>query len=85
MITKTLFWIFTITLALLGQARAQVPFTNSLVAYFPFSGNANDASGNGNNLANYGATLCPDRFGNSNQAYYFNGRPGHHWPLTIKV
>jgi hypothetical protein len=28
-----------------------------LVAYYPFNGNANDASGNGNNGTVYGATL----------------------------
>ena len=39
--------------------------TNGLVAYYPFNGNANDASGNGNNGTIYGGvTLVPDRFGN---------------------
>jgi hypothetical protein len=47
--------------------------SNGLVAYYPFNGNANDESGNGNNGVVYGATLVPDRFGNSNRAYYFNG------------
>jgi uncharacterized protein YjbI with pentapeptide repeats len=56
-----------------GQAPAQSFLTNGLVAYYPFNGNANDESGYGNNLTNYGATLCADRFGNSNQAYYFDG------------
>jgi hypothetical protein len=55
------------------QLNAQTFLTNGLVGYYPFSGNPKDASGNGNNLTNFGATLCPDRFGNSNQAYYFNG------------
>jgi hypothetical protein len=31
--------------------------TNGLVAYYPFNGNANDESGNGNNGVVYGATL----------------------------
>src|SRR5208283_3071326 len=44
-----------------------------LVAYYPFNGNALDESGNGNNLTNSGATLCADRFGGPNHAYYFNG------------
>jgi hypothetical protein len=44
-----------------------------LVAYFPFNGNANDESGNGNNGAVYGATLTTDRFGNANSAYSFDG------------
>jgi hypothetical protein len=47
--------------------------TAGLVAYYPFSGNANDASGNGNNGTVSGATLTTDRFGNANRAYYFDG------------
>ncbi len=47
--------------------------TNGLVAYYPFNGNANDASGNWNNGINYGATLTTDRFGNPSSAYSFNG------------
>jgi hypothetical protein len=46
---------------------------NGLVGYWPFCGNANDASGNGNNGTVNGATLTTDRFGNSNGAYSFNG------------
>jgi photosystem II stability/assembly factor-like uncharacterized protein len=44
-----------------------------LVAYYPFNGNANDASGNGYHGTNNGATLTPDRFGNPNSAYSFDG------------
>jgi Concanavalin A-like lectin/glucanases superfamily/FG-GAP-like repeat len=47
--------------------------TNGLVAYYPFNGNANDASGHSINGTVYGATLCADRFGQTNSAYYFNG------------
>lgn len=47
--------------------------TNGLVAYYPFSGNAGDSSGNGNHGTVNGATLTTDRFGNSNKAYDFNG------------
>ena len=47
--------------------------TNGLVGYWPFCGNANDASGNGNNGSVNGATLTTDRFGNSNSAYSFDG------------
>ena len=50
--------------------------TNGLVAYYPFHGNANDASGNGNNGTVDGATLIADRFGNANSAYSFNGTNG---------
>jgi hypothetical protein len=41
--------------------------------YYPFSGNANDASGNNKNGTVVGATLTTDRFGKSNAAYYFDG------------
>lgn len=65
---------FVTLLALVAlNAGAQTSLTNSLVAYYPFDGNANDASGNGYNGTVYGATLAPDRFGNPNQAYHFDG------------
>jgi len=60
-------------LAFCSAVHAQTFLTNGLVAYYQFSGNANDASGNGHNGTVYGATLSPDRFGQSNQAYHFNG------------
>ncbi|MCH7938800.1 MAG: fibronectin type III domain-containing protein [Candidatus Marinimicrobia bacterium] len=44
-----------------------------LVAYYPFNGNANDESGNGNDGTVYGAALAADRFGNANSAYSFDG------------
>ena len=46
---------------------------NGLVAWYPFNGNANDESGNGNDGVVNGATLTSDRNGNSNTAYSFNG------------
>jgi hypothetical protein len=46
---------------------------NGLVGYWPFNGNANDESGNGNNGTVNGATLTSDRFGNVGKAYGFNG------------
>ena len=45
--------------------------TQGLVGYWPFCGNANDDSGNGNNGTVNGATLTTDRFGNANSAYLF--------------
>ncbi len=45
---------------------------SGLVAYYPFNGNANDASGNGNNGTVNGATLTADRFGTNNAAYFFD-------------
>jgi hypothetical protein len=47
--------------------------TDGLVAYYPFNGNANDASGKGNNGIVNGAKLTADRHENSNSAYNFNG------------
>ncbi len=47
--------------------------TDGLIAYYPFNGNANDESGNGNNGTVSGATLITDRFESSNSAYYFSG------------
>jgi hypothetical protein len=47
--------------------------TRGLVAHYPFNGNANDESGNGNDGTVLGATLCSDRFGNENAAYIFDG------------
>ncbi|NQV17753.1 MAG: T9SS type A sorting domain-containing protein [Armatimonadetes bacterium] len=44
-----------------------------LIAYYPFNGNANDESGNGNDGVIYGAALTADRFGNENSAYSFDG------------
>jgi hypothetical protein len=58
------------------NAFAQVPNyvpTNGLVGYWPFNGNANDESGNGNNGTVNGATLTTDRFGIVNKAYSFDG------------
>jgi hypothetical protein len=48
-------------------------YSDGLVAYYPFNGNANDESGNGNNGTVYGATLTSDRFGNTDSAYSFDG------------
>jgi hypothetical protein len=47
--------------------------TNGLVAYYPFNGNANDQSGNGNDGTVFGAILATNRFGVSGMAYQFNG------------
>ena len=57
--------------AMVTTATAQSWITNGLVAYYPFNGNANDESGNGNDGTNYGAALTTDRKGNPNSAYSF--------------
>jgi hypothetical protein len=50
---------------------------NGLVGYWPFCGNANDESGNGNDGVVNGATLTEDRFGVNNMSYSFDGNLNH--------
>lgn len=49
------------------------PIDSTLIAYYPFNGNANDESGNANDGIVHGASLTEDRFGNPNSAYWFDG------------
>ena len=55
-----------------GQNASGLP-QKGLQAFWPFSGNANDVSGNKRHGKPYGVSLAKDRFGNENNAYYFNG------------
>jgi hypothetical protein len=71
--TRALPGIIAMILGLAVQVQAQSFLTNGLTAHYPFNGNANDASGNGNNGTVNGATLTADRFGDANRAYRFNG------------
>ena len=50
-----------------------VDTVSNRIAHYRFSGNALDASGNGNHGTVMGAQLTTDRFGNANSAYFFNG------------
>ena len=59
--------LFPFALLLALFAMAQTP-----VAYYPFTGNANDAAGTNHGTVN-GAVLTTDRFGNANSAYSFDG------------
>jgi gliding motility-associated-like protein len=60
------------------KTSAQVNLNQGLLAYFPFSGNANDASGQGNHgNAMGGIQLTTDKFGNPNSAYQFDGVDDH--------
>jgi hypothetical protein len=47
--------------------------SGEMVAFYPFSGNANDISGFNNNGTVSGATLVSDRWGNTSSAYSFDG------------
>lgn len=53
-------------------AQAQT-LSDGLVAFYPFNGNANDATGNGHDGVVLGAMLTTNRFGQPNSAYAFNG------------
>jgi hypothetical protein len=61
-----------LSLPVAAQVPGYVP-TDGLVGWWPFNGNANDESGNGNDGVVNGATLTEDRFGNVNSAFEFDG------------
>jgi hypothetical protein len=57
------------TQMIIAQVPSYVP-TNGLIAFYPFNGNANDESGNGNNgTFAGGSNLTANRYGNSNNAF----------------
>ena len=66
-----------------GSQDPSVTIKNGLVGYYPFTGNANDSSGHGNNgtlrdfddnFILYGLpALTADKYGHANSAYHFNG------------
>ncbi len=68
---KTLFTILTLIISI--SAFSQVNLEDSLRAYYPFTGNAVDSSGNGHDGTVNGAILTEDRFGCINEAYLFDG------------
>ena len=55
------------------SATPEPDLTTELMAYYPFDGDANDASGNDNHGTIHGATLTTDRFGKADSAYHFDG------------
>jgi hypothetical protein len=46
---------------------------SGLVAYYPFDGDVNDDSGNGNHGTNHGASSQTDRHGNAGGCYHLDG------------
>ena len=56
-----------------GDLKNEVDFARGLVAWYPFEGDASDASGNDRNGTVHGATLTQDRHGRENNAYEFDG------------
>ena len=77
MTMKKLLLTVAVSIGLTASTMAQVPSyvpTTGLVGWWPFNGNANDESGNGNNGSpGSGVTLTTDRFLTTNAAYDFNG------------
>ncbi len=69
---KLLAYFFLIFLFVSPNCFCQNPSTG-LAAFYPFDGDANDLSGNGNHGIVHNATLTTDRCGNPNSAYFFNG------------
>jgi len=83
---KSLFILRRMAMALVVVAAANLcasetalmdPPTKGLVAYYPFNGNAEDASGGGNHALVTGAMLTDDKFGNTSSALSFNGIGDH--------
>ncbi|MCB0734076.1 MAG: T9SS type A sorting domain-containing protein [Flavobacteriales bacterium] len=62
----------TIVVILCSSVFAQIP-SKGLVGFWQFNGNANDSSGYRNHGLVNGASLTADRFGQPNQAFYFDG------------
>lgn len=63
--------LFIIPIGISQDLPSYVP-TDGLVAFYPFNGNANDVSGNGNHGTVNGATLTTDRYNNADNAYVFD-------------
>ena len=61
------------TMLLILQQQTFAALNDGLVAYWPFNGNANDETGNGNDGIVLGPTLCEDKFGIVDSAYCFDG------------
>ena len=74
---KKYYFALVLTLFVLPFFAQNIPSyvpKEGLVGYWPFNGNANDESGNGNNGVVNDAMLTEDREGKANAAYYFNGQ-----------
>jgi hypothetical protein len=78
---KQFLLLFTLCFAV--TVNAQVNLTSGLVAYYPFAGNAADASGNNNNGTLSGsATIITDQWGNANSACNIAG-PNNPGRVTV--
>jgi hypothetical protein len=69
--TLLLSLLFGIYLAPQAQIPDYLP-SNGLVGWWPFNGNANDESGNGDHGLTNNCAMVADQFGNPNSAYFFD-------------
>ena len=70
---RVLFMMLLFSADVMAQNIPSYVPANGLVGWWPFNGNANDESGNGNHGTVNGATLTTDRYGNAGRAYAFDG------------
>jgi hypothetical protein len=71
--SKALLGLAAVATGLIMPLQAQDAFTNGLVAYYPFNGNANDVWGGQNGELIGNATPAADRFGQTGMACNFDG------------
>ena len=74
--TQTKKVILALVLVFVAPCIARAGLNDGLVTFYPFDGDANEFSGQGNNPTYVGATLTQDRFGNPESTYSFGGRVG---------
>jgi hypothetical protein len=79
-----LFVLFSAICSLQSQVPSYVP-TNGLVGWWPFNGNANDESGNGNKGVLTGVQSTSNRLGIQNSALLFNGSSSITIPHNSKL
>ncbi len=68
--------LFVVGFGLAVSGYSQSFLTNGLIAYYPFNGNANDASGTNNGTLTGTATFGVDRYSNSNACLSLPGTVG---------
>ncbi len=72
-ISRLMLLNFTLSIGAIAQELPSYIPQDNLVGWWPFNGNPDDESMNGNSGINHGCKLTADRFGIENKAYYFDG------------
>lgn len=70
---KTLVLITALSMLFMIESVVSADLSDGLVAYYTFTGNAIDLSGNANNGVILGASLAADMCGDTSGAYSFDG------------